>query len=95
VKKQRKRKGGDEREIKKKKRKASGKEFTENLDSQGKQRRETPTKERQKTFEKDQCAYYKEKGHWARECPNKWKLGVGNPWPWENYLKMLKVVSPR
>ena len=69
MKKQRKRKGGDEREIKKKKRKASGKEFTENLDSQGKQRRETPTKERQKPLEKDQNAYCKKRGHWASEFP--------------------------
>ena len=46
---QRKRKEEDERE--KEKRKVTGKEFTENLgySSQGKQRRESPTKERQKT----------------------------------------------
>lgn len=25
----------------------------------------------QKILEKDQCAYCKEKGHWARECPKK------------------------
>ena len=25
----------------------------------------------QKTLEKDQCAYCKEKGHWVRECPKK------------------------
>lgn len=25
----------------------------------------------QKTLEKDLCAYCKEKGHWARECPKK------------------------
>lgn len=29
---------------------------------------------------KDQCAYWKEKGHWARECPKKQKK-EGNPTP--------------
>ena len=27
----------------------------------------------QKPLDKDQCAYCKEKGHWARECPKKKK----------------------
>ena len=41
-------------------------------------------------LEKDQCSYRKERGHWAQECPNKWKLEVGNSRSWEN----SKGISP-
>ena len=37
-----------------------------------------------------QCTYCKERGHWAQECPNKWKLEVGNSRSWEN----SKGISP-
>ena len=30
---------------------------------------------RQEDVDSDQCAYCKEKGHWARECPE-WKMAM-------------------
>lgn len=36
----------------------------------------------QKPLDKDQCAYCKEKGHWARECPKK-KKPRHNQKPWQ------------
>ncbi|VFV35347.1 Hypothetical predicted protein [Lynx pardinus] len=36
----------------------------------------------QKPLDKDQCAYCKEKGHWARECPKK-KRPRHNQKPWQ------------
>ena len=46
-----------------------------------------------KPLEKDQCTYCKESGHWAGECPNRWKLGSGNLRPWEKRPQMAKVLA--
>ena len=39
--------------------------------SRDRNRQEGRTTDRRRPLDKDQCAYCKEKGHWARECPKK------------------------
>ena len=64
------------------KRKATGKEFTENIGYRVREHREVrpqPKRDR-KPLEKDQC-------------PNKQKQGAGNPRPWEKCPHKAKVLS--
>jgi len=42
--------------------------------------------------DKDQCAYCKEQGHWAWECPNKRKAGK-EAMTWERCSPIPKVLA--